>query len=220
MRSRFLFVHLHKEKQKIMNNWKYVNKFYKIKDSRWENPSRWVEEDENCAMSALNKCEYVNFRKSLGNGIFLEDAFRVKPNSMMEVVELSKEEMDKINEEFARPLERMTEERFIECALYILNINPYLGSSTCMGWKDFDDETKNPNWMGGEYILPDNNEYLICLCKGRIRIYPGKGDPFCTWITKEPLIEFKINLNEWAERVTNEKSTIQITQLKNGDTPK
>ena len=203
-----------------MNNWKYVNKFYKIKDSRWENPSRWVEEDENCAMSALNKCEYVNFRKSLGNGIFLEDAFRVKPNSMMEVVELSKEEMDKINEEFARPLERMTEERFIECALYILNINPYLGSSTCMGWKDFDDETKNPNWMGGEYILPDNNEYLICLCKGRIRIYPGKGDPFCTWITKEPLIEFKINLNEWAERVTNEKSTIQITQLKNGDTPK
>ena len=214
MRSRFLFVHLHKEKQKIMNNWKYVNKFYKIKDSRWENPSRWVEEDENCAMSALNKCEYVNFRKSLGNGIFLENAFRVKPNSMMEVVELSKEEMDKINEEFARPLERMTEERFIECALYILNINPYLGSSTCMGWKDFDDETKNPNWMGGEYILPDNNEYLICLCKGRIRIYPGKGDPFCTWITKEPLIEFKINLNEWAERVTNEKSTIQITQLK------
>lgn len=214
MRSRFLFVHLHKEKQKIMNNWKYVNKFYKIKDSRWENPSRWVEEGENCAMSALNKCEYVNFRKSLGNGIFLEDAFRVKPNSMVEVVELSKEEMDKINEEFARPLERMTEERFIECALYILNINPYLGSSTCMGWKDFDDETKNPNWMGGEYILPDNNEYLICLCKGRIRIYPGKGDPFCTWITKEPLIEFKINLNEWAERVTNEKSTIQITQLK------
>lgn len=197
-----------------MNNWTYVNKFYKIKDSRWENPSRWVEGDENCAMSALNKCEYVNFRKSLGNGIFLEDAFRVKPNSMMEVVELSKEEMDKINEEFARPLERMTEERFIECALYILNINPYLGSSTCMGWKDFDDETKNPNWMGGEYILPDNNEYLICLCKGRIRIYPGKGDPFCTWITKEPLIEFKINLNEWAERVTNEKSTIQITQLK------
>lgn len=203
-----------------MNNWIYVNKFYKIKDSRWENPSRWVEMDENCAMSALNKCEYVNFRKSLGNGIFLEDAFRVKPNSRMEVVELSKEEMDKINEEFARPLERMTEERFIECALYILNINPYLGSSTCMGWKDFDDETKNPNWMGGEYILPDNNEYLICLCKGRIRIYPGKGDPFCTWITKEPLIEFKINLNEWAERVTNEKSTIQITQLKNGDTPK
>lgn len=203
-----------------MNNWTYVNKFYKIKDSRWENPSRWVEMDENCAMSALNKCEYVNFRKSLGNGIFLEDAFRVKPNSRMEVVELSKEEMDKINEEFARPLERMTEERFIECALYILNINPYLGSSTCMGWKDFDDETKNPNWMGGEYILPDNNEYLICLCKGRIRIYPGKGDPFCTWITKEPLIEFKINLNEWAERVTNEKSTIQITQLKNGDTPK
>jgi hypothetical protein len=203
-----------------MNNWKYVSKFYKIKDSRWENPSRWVESDENYAMSALNKCEYVNFRKSLGNGIFLEDAFRVKPNSMMEVVELSKEEMDKINEEFARPLERMTEERFIECALYILNINPYLGSSTCMGWKDFDDETKNPNWMGGEYILPDNNEYLICLCKGRIRIYPGKGDPFCTWITKEPLIEFKINLNEWAERVTNEKSTIQITQLKNGDTPK
>lgn len=220
MRSRFLFVHLHKEKQKIMNNWKYVSKFYKIKDSRWENPSRWVESDENYAMSALNKCEYVNFRKSLGNGIFLEDAFRVKPNSMMEVVELSKEEMDKINEEFARPLERMTEERFIECALYILNINPYLGSSTCMGWKDFDDETKNPNWMGGEYILPDNNEYLICLCKGRIRIYPGKGDPFCTWITKEPLIEFKINLNEWAERVTNEKSTIQITQLKNGDTSK
>ena len=214
MRSRFLFVHLHKEKQKIMNNWKYVSKFYKIKDSRWENPSRWVESDENYAMSVLNKCEYVNFRKSLGNGIFLEDAFRVKPNSMMEVVELSKEEMDKINEEFARPLERMTEERFIECALYILNINPYLGSSTCMGWKDFDDETKNPNWMGGEYILPDNNEYLICLCKGRIRIYPGKGDPFCTWITKEPLIEFKINLNEWAERVTNEKSTIQITQLK------
>lgn len=214
MRSRFLFVHLHKEKQKIMNNWKYVSKFYKIKDSRWENPSRWVESDENYAMSALNKCEYVNFRKSLGNGIFLEDAFRVKPNSMMEVVELSKEEMDKINEEFARPLERMTEERFIECALYILNINPYLGSSTCMGWKDFDDETKNPNWMGGEYILPDNNEYLICLCKGRIRIYPGKGDPFCTWIAKEPLIEFKINLNEWAERVTNEKSTIQITQLK------
>lgn len=214
MRSRFLFVHLHKEKQKIMNNWKYVSKFYKIKDSRWENPSRWVESDENYAMSALNKCEYVNFRKSLGNGIFLEDAFRVKPNSMVEVVELSKEEMDKINEEFARPLERMTEERFIECALYILNINPYLGSSTCMGWKDFDDETKNPNWMGGEYILPDNNEYLICLCKGRIRIYPGKGDPFCTWITKEPLIEFKINLNEWAERVTNEKSTIQITQLK------
>lgn len=203
-----------------MNNWTYVNKFYKIKDSRWENPSRWVEMDENCAMSALNKCEYVNFRKSLGNGIFLEDAFRVKPNSRMEVVELSKEEMDKINEEFARPLERMTEERFIECALYILNINPYLGSSTCMGWKDFDDETKNPNWMGGEYILPDNNEYLICLCKGRIRIYPGKGDPFCTWITKEPLIEFKINLNEWAERVTNEKSTIQITQLKNGDTSK
>lgn len=197
-----------------MNNWTYVNKFYKIKDSRCENPSRWVEGDENCAMSALNKCEYVNFRKSLGNGIFLEDAFRVKPNSRMEVVELSKEEMDKINEEFARPLERMTEERFIECALYILNINPYLGSSTCMGWKDFDDETKNPNWMGGEYILPDNNEYLICLCKGRIRIYPGKGDPFCTWITKEPLIEFKINLNEWAERVTNEKSTIQITQLK------
>lgn len=220
MRSRFLFVHLHKEKQKIMNNWKYVSKFYKIKDSRWENPSRWVESDENYAMSALNKCEYVNFRKSLGNGIFLEDAFRVKPNSMMEVVELSKEEMDKINEEFARPLERMTEERFIECALYILNINPYLGSSTCMGWKDFDDETKNPNWMGGEYILPDNNEYLICLCKGRIRIYPGKGDPFCTWITKEPLIEFKINLNEWAERVTNEKSTIQITQLRNGDTSK
>ena len=214
MRSRFLFVHLHKEKQKIMNNWKYVNKFYKIKDSRCENPSRWVEGGENCAMSALNKCEYVNFRKSLGNGIFLEDAFRVKPNSRMEVVELSKEEMDKINEEFARPLERMTEERFIECALYILNINPYLGSSTCMGWKDFDDETKNPNWMGGEYILPDNNEYLICLCKGRIRIYPGKGDPFCTWIAKEPLIEFKINLNEWAERVTNEKSTIQITQLK------
>lgn len=41
---------------------------------------------------------------------------------MMEVVELSKEEMDKINEEFARPLERMSEERFIECALYILNI--------------------------------------------------------------------------------------------------
>lgn len=203
-----------------MNNWTYVNKFYKIKDSRWENPSRWVEMDENCAMSALNKCEYVNFRKSLGNGIFLEDAFRVKPNSRMEVVELSKEEMDKINEEFARPLERMTEERFIECALYILNINPYLGSSTCMGWKDFDDETKNPNWMGGEYILPDNNEYLICLCKGRIRIYSGKGDPFCTWITKEPLIEFKINLNEWAERVTNEKSTIQITQLKNGDTSK
>lgn len=197
-----------------MNNWTYVNKFYKIKDSRCENPSRWVEGDENCAMSALNKCEYVNFRKSLGNGIFLEDAFRVKPNSRMEVVELSKEEMDKINEEFACPLERMTEERFIECALYILNINPYLGSSTCMGWKDFDDETKNPNWMGGEYILPDNNEYLICLCKGRIRIYPGKGDPFCTWITKEPLIEFKINLNEWAERVTNEKSTIQITQLK------
>jgi hypothetical protein len=197
-----------------MNNWKYVSKFYKIKDSRWENPSRWVESDENYAMSALNKCEYVNFRKSLGNGIFLEDAFRVKPNSMMEVVELSKEEMDKINEEFARPLERMTEERFIECALYILNINPHLGSSTCMGWKDFDDETKNPNWMGGEYILPDNNEYLICLCKGRIRIYPGKGDPFCTWIAKEPLIEFKINLNEWAERVTNEKSTIQITQLK------
>jgi hypothetical protein len=203
-----------------MNNWTYVNKFYKIKDSRCKNPSRWVEESENCAMSALNKCEYVNFRKSLGNGIFLEDAFRVKPNSMMEVVELSKEEMDKINEEFARPLERMSEERFIECALYILNINPYLGSSTCMGWKDFDDETKNPNWMGGEYILPDNNEYLICLCKGRIRIYPGKGDPFCTWITKEPLIEFKINLNEWAERVTNEKSTIQITQLKNEDTSK
>lgn len=197
-----------------MNNWTYVNKFYKIKDSRCENPSRWVERGENCAMSALNKCEYVNFRKSLGNGIFVEDAFRVKPNSRMEVVELSKEEMDKINEEFARSLERMTEERFIECALYILNINPYLGSSTCMGWKDFDDETKNPNWMGGEYILPDNNEYLICLCKGRIRIYPGKGDPFCTWIAKEPLIEFKINLNEWAERVTNEKSTIQITQLK------
>lgn len=203
-----------------MNNWTYVNKFYKIKDSRCENPSRWVKRSENCAMSALNKCKYVNFRKSLGNGIFLEGAFRVEPNSMMEVVELSKEEMDKINEEFARPLERMTEERFIECALYILNINPYLGSSTCMGWKDFDDETKNPNWMGGEYILPDNNEYLICLCKGRIRIYPGKGDPFCTWITKEPLIEFKINLNEWAERVTNEKSTIQITQLKNGDTSK
>lgn len=203
-----------------MNNWTYVNKFYKIKDSRCKNPSRWVEESENCAMSALNKCEYVNFRKSLGNGIFLEDAFRVKPNSMMEVVELSKEEMDKINEEFARPLERMSEERFIECALYILNINPYLGSSTCMRWKDFDDETKNPNWMGGKYILPDNNEYLICLCKGRIRIYPGKGDPFCTWITKEPLIEFKINLNEWAERVTNEKSTIQITQLKNEDTSK
>lgn len=197
-----------------MNNWTYVNKFYKIKDSRCENPSRWVERGENCAMSALNKCEYVNFRKSLGNGIFVEDAFRVKPNSRMEVVELSKEEMDKINEEFARSLERMTEERFIECALYILNINPYLGSSTCMGWKDFDDKTKNPNWMGGEYILPDNNEYLICLCKGRIRIYPGKGDPFCTWIAKEPLIEFKINLNEWAERVTNEKSTIQITQLK------
>lgn len=197
-----------------MNNWKYVNEFYKIKDSRWDNPSRWVKRYENRAMSILNKCEYVDFIKSLGNGIFLEDAFRVKPNSMMEVVELSKEEMDKINEEFARSLERMTEERFIECALYILNINPYLGSSTCMGWKDFDDETKNPNWMGGEYILPDNNEYLICLCKGRIRIYPGKGDPFCTWIAKEPLIEFKINLNEWAERVTNEKSTIQITQLK------
>jgi hypothetical protein len=49
--------------------------------------------------------------------------------------------------------------------------------------------------------------------KGTMRIYPGEGDPFCTWITKEPLIEFKINLNEWAERVTNNKSTIKITQL-------
>lgn len=79
--------------------------------------------------------------------------------------------------------------------------------------EEYNDYTKNPNWMGGDYILPDNNKYLICLHKGTIRIYPGEGDPFCTWITKEPLIEFKINLNEWAERVTNNKSTINITQL-------
>lgn len=164
-------------------------------------------------MSILNKCEYEDFQKSLGNGIFQEEAFRVKPNSMMEFIDLPKEEMDKINEEFARPLERMTEKRFIECALYVLNINPYLGSSTCLGWEEYNDYTKNPNWMGGDYILPDNNEYHICLHKGTMRIYPGKGDPFCTWITKEPLIEFKINLNEWAERVTNNKSKIEITQL-------
>lgn len=196
-----------------MNNWKYVNQFYKIKDSKFEKPSIWVKGDENDVMSILNKCEYENFQKSLGNGIFQEEAFRVKPNSMMEFIDLPKEEMDKINEEFARPLERMTEKCFIECALYILNINPYLGSSTCLGWKEYNDYTKNPNWMGGDYILPDNNKYLICLHKGTIRIYPGEGDPFCTWITKEPLIEFKINLNEWAERVTNNKSTINITQL-------
>ena len=186
-----------------MNNWKYVNQFYKIKDSKFEEPSIWVKGDENDVMSILNKCEYENFKKSLGNGIFQEEAFRAKPNSMMEFIDLPKEEMDKINEEFARPLERMTEKRFIECALYVLNINPYLGSSTCLGWEEYNDYTKNPNWMGGVYILPDNNKYLICLHKGTIRIYPGEGDPFCTWITKEPLIEFKINLNEWAERVTN-----------------
>lgn len=196
-----------------MNNWKYVNQFYKIKDSKFEEPSIWVKGDENDVMSILNKCEYEDFQKSLGNGIFQEEAFRVKPNSMMEFIDLPKEEMDKINEEFARPLERMTEKRFIEWALYVLNINPYLGSSTCLGWEEYNDYTKNPNWMGGDYILPDNNEYHICLHKGTMRIYPGKGDPFCTWITKEPLIEFKINLNEWAERVTNNKSKIEITQL-------
>lgn len=26
-----------------MNNWKYVNQFYKIKDSRFEKPSIWVK---------------------------------------------------------------------------------------------------------------------------------------------------------------------------------
>lgn len=34
-----------------MNNWKYVNQFYKIKDSKFEEPSIWIKGNKNDVMS-------------------------------------------------------------------------------------------------------------------------------------------------------------------------
>lgn len=181
-----------------MDDWKYRTEFYQVKDSCLDKPKKWVNMGADLMMNSHNRgINFEIYKCSLGNGLFLERTFAV---NAMELVSLPKEEMDEINNEFSRPLERMTQEKLIDCALMILDIYPTLSSSTCLGWQPYEDKTKDPNWRGGHYIFPDNNTYLVILHKGVLRVYPGKGDIFSTWVCSEPLAETEINIQEWVNK--------------------
>lgn len=186
-----------------MNDWEYKTEFYQVKDSCIDKPKKWVSLGTDLMMNSYNKGRnYERYQCSLGDGLFIERSFKVND---MELVSLSKVEMDEINNEFSRPLERMNQDRLIDCALKILDIFPKLSSSTCLGWEPYEDKTLDPNWRGGHYIFPDNNIYLVILHKGVLRVYPGKGDIFSTWVCSEPLVETKIDIQEWVDKVYGKK---------------
>lgn len=198
-----------------MKNWENRNEFYTIKNSVLEKPSIWVKIRCDWTMKNLNGGrDFYIFMNSIGDGIFREDTFELKDMGL--IVFLTQEDKDRINQEFSLPLERMNEFKLAQCAMKILNKFPHLRTSTCIGWEDYDDKTKNSNWMGGEYIFPDNNTYLVCLYKGKLRVYPGTGDAFGTWINREPLTEVEINLNEWVEKYDNKKD-VEITIVNDGN---
>lgn len=111
-------------------------------------------------------------------------------------------------DKFFCPLRAIEKEDMIDIALKVLNKTPRLRYRTCMGWIEYEDKTKNPNYFGGTYTFPDGNEYTIALHRGTLSVFPGDVDAFAAICLRLPFISKRINLQQWADRTYKDEHII------------
>lgn len=119
----------------------------------------------------------------------------------MEPVSLDQSALDILDAMYSIKPIQATYKVLQRSAITILEIDPGLRSQTCLGWSDFEDKSKDPNWYSGAYILPDGNTYTIIKKSNRVSIYPGDGDHcFDMDESKAPICDFYINPVVWAKK--------------------
>lgn len=116
---------------------------------------------------------------------------------------------EKLMDKFFCPLVEIDKPDMIEIALEVLNKMPGLRRFTLLGWTQFEDKTKDPNYYGGTYIFPDGNKYTITLYKGFLSVFPGEVDAVAAISLRLPLVSKEINLQQWVDRrYKNDKNAL------------
>lgn len=129
-------------------------------------------------------------------------------NKPEEIKDPSKELYDKLMKIFFVDLKPIEKEDMINIALELLNKRPMLLISTLMGWTDYEDKTKDPNYFHECFLFPDGNKYTVVLHKGDLSVYPSDRDGFMACSSSLPLISRKIDLNSWAKRIYEDEREV------------
>lgn len=149
-------------------------------------------------LTQSNKRPYHVFETMLAPGIRQR---RSKAEDEMEAAHMSLGEVNTRNEmHMAGPIPR-TEEMIYNSAVTIINSNGLWQASNFSRsfWLDQSDNSMDPNYYDGEYVLPDGGTYTIVKHINKVRVYEGPGF-FCfamhpTWT----VCEFNIDPVGWAE---------------------
>lgn len=113
---------------------------------------------------------------------------------------------DKLMKIFFIDLRPIEKEDMINIALELLNKYPRLQISTLMGWTDYEDKTKDPNYFHECFLFPDGNKYTVVLHKGDLSVFPSDRDGYGACCSSLPLVSRKIDLNSWANKIYNKDS--------------
>lgn len=149
-------------------------------------------------LSRLNDTRYY---KSIGyvcDGVFVECSISMAhpfKGCSCEIVDVSNDVIEK----YSFKSHRFDLSKINDIAVNILKVLPRLSSGTCMGWADYEDKSKNPNWFDGTYIFPDGNKYSIVLCCGNVSVFPGEVNFSASYhdSNKLPISTFKIDKVKW-----------------------
>lgn len=165
---------------------------------------------KNYRMSDLNKMSISDYEMVLIEGVKIRVTERDDQMVLLDLSSKKKKSLDKLHNE---PLFRFDINTLPDIAIQILNAQPMLGSATCMGWDDFDDKSKDPNWYSGSYYLPDGNVYTIIKSRSWVQIFPCEGDHCLSYGKKLPLFQFEIDPIAWSRKVY-EKSEEKLEIIK------
>lgn len=183
-----------------MKNWKWRYKYYTFKNIR--NSDKWFIKEFHSYEYGKNFYTYIT--------IVCDNIFReiICTNDDFVEHDMTDEEFEYFNSVFEK--ETTTIKNLDELKSYVLkiiNTSPKLVSQTLIG-NASNDMADNPNWFSGIYFLPDENYYGLVLHKGIIKVFKGKTDYIADLKGVVPLLSIKINLRQWADKITKDSNII------------
>lgn len=185
-----------------MRKWTKQNSYFTYKFDNPKNNIKWFLSDY---YDTDNGKHYYIYLSYVCQNIFRE---MITITDYLTENKMTEEEIIELNSLFENDFVKINNLNDLsDYALQILNVEPMLESQTLLAWAS-KDRIDDPNYYSGVYIFPDGNHYTIVLHKGELMVYPGKSDYRNKLSDILPLVSIKINLRQWADKITKDSNII------------